>query len=144
MVYKTSLAKRYWVRKAVLAVLFIITGVVLMKYPIISHPILRIVAPPIPFIAAIFEFWSYWRARRMILVLEEDGGLRLRGKLIQARWMKEIHVLEWRGRYLAKLDYSDGNQSDEITSIKLDGWVYNGLDMIIKAIYERLHPEEQG
>ena len=162
MVYQTGLARGYWLRKAVLAVLFVITGVILMRYPIISHPILKIVVPPLPMIAALFELWSWISASRGGMTLDENGDLHTKAGIIKAAQMREIHVLEWRGRYLAKLDYRLNNQSQRTRrgtaraagvekgrgtegdlSIKMDGWMYDGLDTMIKAIYARLHPEEE-
>jgi len=86
-------------------------------------------------------------ARRGFVLRARTGELETPGRMIPRNAMTRLEIIHWGPRRLARLEYREpgtkktsAERRGETAHVKLDGWMYAGMDDLIDHLESRLRP----
>jgi len=87
-------------------------------------------------------FLLTWRlSARRSYTYNDDGRLVAPEGVFRADEMTGIDMTRWMSKSIAMLEIAGGPKGGG-TAVKLDAWIYAGLEDIIETLNKRFHPEE--
>jgi len=196
MVIETRIARRYWVRKALLAFMFFAFGCLALydgfvKYPkevvlynenleyeqlkqqrasssltqaeatrfaeldtkfsdptmgkipkrsqkdiVLQHGLAVLCFP-----AALALVITWLISARRKFIIQEDGTLIAPEGTFPPSAMTDIDMTRWMDKSIARLEINGGPDKGG-AAVKLDAWIYDGMDETIENLARRFHPEQ--
>ncbi len=103
--------------------------------------LLQLVLSPIFCLIAVVFVITWLMSARRKYVYHDDGAITAPEGTFTATQMTGLDMARWQSKSIAVLRINTQKSKGE-SSIKLDAWIYDGMDEIIKALDKRFHPEE--
>lgn len=101
----------------------------------------KFVVVPVCFVVAGLFVATWVLAARRRYTYNEDGSLVSPEGAFRADEMTGIDMTRWMSKSIAMLEIKGGPKAGG-TAVKLDAWIYAGLEEVIEALNRRFHPEE--
>lgn len=101
----------------------------------------KLLVVPVCFVVAGLFVLTWALAARRRYTYNEDGSLVAPEGAFRADEMTGIDMTRWMSKSIAMLEIKGGPKGGG-TAVKLDAWIYAGLEEIIDALNRRFHPEE--
>lgn len=90
--------------------------------------------------SAVFVLTWLLSARRKYII-REDGTLVAPEGVFPADSLTDVDMTKWMDKSIAVVEIRGGPAKGG-TAVKLDAWIYDGLDEVIEKLARRFHPDE--
>ena len=90
--------------------------------------------PCLPF--GLYMFWPFFKARRKVYRLDDDGTLHAPGITWKREEIDDIDMSRWMRKSIAHVVHTNG------TRVKLDDYIYKNTHLIVGALASARYPEE--